>query len=145
MENNLSEIHRRLQPAVKGQYQIASATASVTDRGVIPVGGVPKPLHDVRLQILGTRSAVRRRQHCGRPPYTCDVGPRTSSRLDFVDPTLGDANRRDDPLVTAALHALPGVLAHVGLALGTFEATVKFSLLELRPHPREWINEVVRA
>jgi len=47
--------------------------------------------------------------------------------------------------MATALHALPGVLADVGVAFGTLEAAVELALLEFRPHPREGVEEVVAA
>jgi len=47
--------------------------------------------------------------------------------------------------VTTTLHALPRVLADVGVAFRTLEAAVEFALLELGPHPGEGVEEVVAA
>jgi hypothetical protein len=42
----------------------------------------------------------------------------------FVDAAFGKTDTRDDPFTAAALHALPSVLAYIGVALWTFEAPI---------------------
>jgi hypothetical protein len=59
----------------------------------------------------------------------------TRSRLHLVDLALCQANARDDPISATALHALPCILADVGLAFGAFEPAIQFALLELGTHP----------
>jgi hypothetical protein len=62
-----------------------------------------------------------------------------------VDSALDQTDRRQDPFVTTALHALPSVLADVGVAFGTLEAAVELALLEFGSHPGEGVEEVVAA
>lgn len=62
-----------------------------------------------------------------------------------VNSALDQTDRRQNPFVTTALHALPSVLADVGVAFGTLEAAVELALLEFGPHPGEGIEEVVAA
>ncbi|KAI7326862.1 hypothetical protein KC326_g104 [Hortaea werneckii] len=51
----------------------------------------------------------------------------------------------NDPLATAALHPLPCILADVCITFWAFEPAVQLSLLQLRPHPRKRIKEVMSA
>lgn len=65
--------------------------------------------------------------------------------LCLVDPSPGKADARHNPHATAATHALPGVLANVGLALGALQPAIEIALVELRPHPGERVEKYVRA
>jgi hypothetical protein len=62
-----------------------------------------------------------------------------------VNSALDQTDRRQDPFVATALHALPSVLADVGVAFGTLEAAVELALLEFGSHPGEGVEEVVAA
>ena len=62
-----------------------------------------------------------------------------------VNSALDQTDRRQHPIATTALHALPGVLSDVGMAFGTLETAVELALLELGPHPGEGVEEVVAA
>lgn len=78
------------------------------------------------------------RRHSDRWP------PNAYRRLPcFVNPAFGQTDTRKDPFSAAALHSLPSILTHVGMALGTLESAIQLALLELRAHPRQRIHKVV--
>lgn len=83
--------------------------------------------------------------HTRRSPDARDLFrvPRTLAH--FIDSSFRQADGRDNPVAAIAPHALPSVLAHVGPTLGAFETPIQLALLELRPHPRQGIDEIMRT
>lgn len=74
-----------------------------------------------RSQILtATRPAAARRHADAHAPGNRARRP----RLGGVNSTFLQADGGKYPVAAAALHALPGVLAHVGVAFGALEAAV---------------------
>jgi len=89
------------------------------------------------------RRSTGTRRHTDTHARSCSTTRRP--HCPFIDATFGYADRRQHPVATAAPHALPRILADIGVAFGTLEATVEFALFELGAHPRQGFEEVVRA
>jgi hypothetical protein len=107
-------------------------------------GHIPHPNHESPIvtnpthactttsQILPTRRPATSRRHADPHPTRNRARRPRPGR---VNSALDQADRRQDPIATTALHALPSVLADVGMAFGTLETAVELALLELGPHP----------
>lgn len=86
---------------------------------------IAKRRENAQSQILPTT-----RPRSGRHADSHPAGARTRRpRFDRVDPALRQTDGGQHPVSAAALHALPRVLAHVGLAFGALQTAVELALL----------------